>query len=71
MLRRYGVGQIHFRQEKYEMAEYHFRRSLQVHLMLCHFELILLTRLNGKQHAGQVSTGQLKGRAFCPGKPIT
>lgn len=27
---RYGVGQIYFRQEKYEMAEYHFRRSLQI-----------------------------------------
>ena len=27
---RYGVGQIYFRQEKYEMAEYHFRRSLLI-----------------------------------------
>ena len=36
VLRRYGVGQIHFRQEKYEMAEYHFRRSLQVHLLFWH-----------------------------------
>lgn len=41
MLRRYGVGQIHFRQEKYEMAEYHFRRSLQVHLTLWHLKVFL------------------------------
>ena len=27
---RYGLGQIYFRQEKYEMAEYHFRRSLLI-----------------------------------------
>ena len=30
MCDRYGVGQIYFRQEKYEMAEYHFRRSLLI-----------------------------------------
>lgn len=27
---RYGIGQIYYRQEKYEMAEFHFRRSLEV-----------------------------------------
>lgn len=26
----YGMGQIFYRQEKYDMAEYHFQRSLQV-----------------------------------------
>ena len=30
---RYGVGQIYFRQEKYEMAEYQFKRALQVYLL--------------------------------------
>eukprot|EP01119_Soliformovum_irregulare_P025422 TRINITY_DN9413_c0_g1_i2.p1 TRINITY_DN9413_c0_g1~~TRINITY_DN9413_c0_g1_i2.p1 ORF type:complete len:528 (-),score=128.85 TRINITY_DN9413_c0_g1_i2:80-1663(-) len=26
----YGLGMIYFRQEKYDMAEYHFRRALQI-----------------------------------------
>lgn len=31
---RYGVGQIYFRQEKYEMAEYQFKRALQVNCVI-------------------------------------
>ncbi len=27
---RYGMGQIYFRQEKFEEAEYHFRKALSV-----------------------------------------
>ena len=56
VLRRYGVGQIHFRQEKYEMAEYHFRRSLQVHFLFVALGgVFLLTGLHRGQHAGEGS----------------
>lgn len=27
---RYGIGMIYYRQEKYSMAEYHFKRALQI-----------------------------------------
>lgn len=27
---RYGLGSIYFRQEKYELAEYHFARALAI-----------------------------------------
>lgn len=26
----YGLGTVYYRQEKYELAEYHFRRALQI-----------------------------------------
>jgi anaphase-promoting complex subunit 3 len=26
----YGLGSIYFRQERFELAEYHFRRALQI-----------------------------------------
>ena len=27
----YGIGQVHFQQEKYELADYHFRRAAKIH----------------------------------------
>ena len=30
LARRFGMGHIYYRQEKYGMAEYHFRRALNI-----------------------------------------
>ena len=42
---RYGVGQIYFRQEKYEMAAYHFESSLKVQKAFSNLTPIVLSHL--------------------------
>ena len=45
MIRRYGLGSVFFRQEKYEMAEYHFRRALNINavssVLRCYLSMAL------------------------------
>jgi anaphase-promoting complex subunit 3 len=42
---RYGLGSIYFRQEKFEMAEYHFRRALAINavssVLRCYLSMAL------------------------------
>jgi anaphase-promoting complex subunit 3 len=41
----YGLGSIYYRQEKFEMAEYHFRRALGINVassvLLCYLSMAL------------------------------
>ena len=70
---RYGVGQIYFRQEKYEMAEYHFRRSLLINprssVLRCYVGLALhkINRFQDALEQLQVCTAQ---HSSCIATPV-
>ena len=43
--RRYGLGTIYFRQEKYDLSEYHFKRALSINptssALCCYLGMVL------------------------------
>lgn len=44
----YGLGSIYYRQEKYELAEYHFRKALSINsassVLKCFLSIVLLAQ---------------------------
>lgn len=52
----YGLGSVYYRQEKYEAAEYHFRRALQVNgessVLKCYLAMVLHAQALGAVEAG-------------------
>ena len=58
----YGLGSIYYRQERYELAEYHFRRALEINgasgVLHCYLGMVLLAQGTNKksEEAFQVLT---------------
>lgn len=51
---RYGLGMIYYKQEKFSLAEVHFRRALLINpqssVLLCHVGVVSKQRLLVKNH---------------------
>ena len=45
VVRRYGLGTIYYRQEKYDLAQYHFQRALSINpassVLYCYLGMVL------------------------------
>ena len=48
----YGIGQIDFRQEKYELAATHFQRAMEVRIQSHTSDVLLSFPVFGTQHPG-------------------
>ena len=59
----FGVGTIHYRQEKYQLAEYHFRRALKINprssVLYCYLGMVLHAKKQLKE-ALHVRTTRLR-----------
>lgn len=47
---RYGIGAIYQKQERYELAEMHYKRALRINhssaLIMCHIAVVSISHLN-------------------------